>query len=384
MKNSTTFLKVLTGLLVSVFSALFIGQAVASEMHDFSLLFPVAISVFVIGIIASLGVVKVPGMLCDSIDISALNTALGAYFRKDKDQIFMKMLLGMDIGHSFDEWDDCKDEVVLPQLGITDLVKPADDLNFTPTSNAIQFGARIAKVRRWKVDLLIVPGQLEKSWLGKYKKKGSDAFDIPLEQYIMNYIIAKVQENIRMKALYKGVYNASGTTPTDIFNGILKIIADELTAGSITAVVTGAITSANVIDKMLLVYDGLDEAYKNTLTNMPVNSTIFDWAIRKFNPILNTSLISTDTQAMQNGGRINQFPLPGTNCVVVREPGLQTSQRIHVTTPDNKIYMTDSMGEENNIKIQEFERSLKLMIDAKGGVDFKQVGNYCLRVNDQA
>lgn len=331
----------------------------------------------VVGILALLAFLPMPqGVLRTSLDITALNTTLGAYFRKSKTELLTRALMGMDIDDRITVWDDCKDEVPIPRLFTDDLVKPANDTTFAASTNALDFSARILKVRRWKVDLLLIPGALEKSWLGAYKKKGSDAYDMPFEEYVMREIITRVNENIRMKALFGGTYNAAGTAPVDIMDGLKKIIADEITATTITPVVTGALTSANVVDNVYLTYDDLDEAVKAMSTQMLMSPSVFDMFVRKWRSLYGSN---------NNYGGINQneFQLDGTNCMLKREPGLGTSQRLITTTKSNIIYGVDSLGEENDIKSQVFERSIKLMIDAKSGVNFADIGDGYLAVNDQ-
>jgi hypothetical protein len=327
--------------------------------------------------VASLFVPQAQGSLLSAIQITELTTKLGEYFRKDKGGIINELLLGMDIGDRFEMWDDCKDEVPLPNLSITDLIKPANDTTFSGTANALAFGARILKVRRYKVDLLLVPNVLEKTWLGKYRQKGSNPMDLPFEAFIMQYITERVHENMRMKALFAGVYNAGGTTPGAVMDGVLKLIADEITATNITPVVTGAITNANVIDKLEQVYDSLGEAYKASETQMLVNPTIFDWYTRKYRLDYGAN---TDYSGMPAG----MFRLDGTSCVVKREPGLGASQRVICTPVSNLVYGVDSFSEENNIRVQEFERTIKLMIDAKAGVQFKEIHGRALAVSNQA
>jgi|GEM_PF-2297403 len=315
--------------------------------------------------------------LLNALSITELTTKLGDYFRSDKDTIFSKLLLGMNIDDRFDVWDDCADEVPMPNLLMEDIVQPGLDPTFSPTADAIKFGARVLKVRDWKVDLQIIPKVLHKSWLAKYKKKGSDVFDMPFEQYVMEAIIKKAQENIRLKALYKGVYNGAGSAPADIFNGLLKLVADEITATNIAAQVTGVITADNVIDKVLIVYDGLGEAYKGVPTIIPASPTIFDWYVRKDKALYGAN---TNQEKMQR----TAVQIDGTMCTLLREPGLAGSQRLICTTPDNAVYGVDSLNDSNNIEIQKFDRTLKLLIDAKAGVDFKQIDADCLSVNDQA
>jgi hypothetical protein len=327
------------------------------------------------GLVALFLIPTAEGVLMTSIKITDLTTALGAYSRANKDILISEMLLTDNIRDRFDVMDGIKDEVALPSLAVADLVKPATPETFTPTADALSFGARIGKVRPWSVDLVLVPTVLEKTWLGQYYDKGSLNFEVPFEQFIMNYIVQKVQENLRMKAIYSGVYNAVGTTPGAVMNGLLTLTTAEVAAG-VVPVVTGIINATNVLDKLEMTYDALGEAYKEMESEMIVNPTIFDWAVRRNRALYNASNI-------YDGVAKNEFTIEGTNCKVKREAGLGTSQRLICTPKSNKIFMCDSLSDDSNIIIQPFNRTLKVMIDGKAGVDFGQVHARALAVNDQ-
>lgn len=326
------------------------------------------------------------GVALTAINVTSINTTLGAYLREYADVLVTEMLLNQNFEDRVEIWDDCTDEVPLPSLTISDLVKPGNVTAFAPAGNELTFKARNLKVRDAKVDLLLYPAQLHKTWLGMYRKKGKgdDVMDLPFEAFIMQYIIQKVKENVHLLALYKGSYNAAGTTPGATMNGFLTIIANEITATNITPITTGVITSANVSSKLFLVYDGLGEAYKSNETQMLVSPTIFDWYVRQFNPLTNATIVATDTAGLDKTPKLNRVGLHGTNCVVVREPGLAGSQRIITTPKANMVFGTDSISDMAEIRVQEFERSLKLMMDFRIGAEFKEIHSRALAVNEQA
>lgn len=316
-----------------------------------------------------------------AITTSGLNAALGAFYRANRNILVRDLYIGLKT----DDWtvyDGVKDELPLPKLSIGELVVPGDNVNFTPKTNVIGLGARILKTRNWKVDLLIDPAALEKTWLGYVNALGSRSEAIPLEQFVIEDLIKRIQKDIRTRALYRGVYNAGGTASIDIVNGLLKLVTDEIAASNITPIATGAVTSANVVDKLLQVHDGLGQEYKDEMTVMPVNSTIFDWYSRKFSPILNTNLIGAGGAPVQNG-LINEIRLEGTNCMIKREVGLGTSQRLIITPAGNRVLGIDSMDDFTNFEFQRFNRTIKVLVDGKIGVNFNQVDNGALAVNDQ-
>jgi hypothetical protein len=309
-----------------------------------------------------------------AIDISKLTDTLGAHCQEHRDELVTEILLDESLDAKFEVMDEITDELPLPNLEVGDLIKPADPVNFTPTSNALKFGAEVLKVRGIKADLLLIPQVLEKTWLGKLKS-AKNPLELPFEAFIMTYIGQKVKENLHLQGLFKGEYDAAGTTPIDTLDGFLKLVADAITASKITPIVTGVITKTNVIDKLELVYDGLGDAYKAIPTQMKVAPTIYDW----YNRAYRTTFGGNNNY----NGMPGKVFLDGTNCELVREPGMSGSQRVMASVKENFVYGCDTSS-GFNLDIQKFNRSIKLLIDFKAGVQFKQYSSKALAVNDQA
>lgn len=312
--------------------------------------------------------------LGSSIDITELATKLGDYFREHRDVLVSETLLSDDFRDRFEVMDGVGDEVPLPNLSITSIVKPANPLTFSPTSNALKFGARTLKVRGMKIDLQLVPEVLMKTWLGKLKKP-DDILQMPFEAFVMNYIMEKAREDIYLNAIYSGVYNAAGTTPGATMNGYKKIIADEITATNITPVVTGAISSTNIIDKVEQTYDALGEAYKGKPSEMKAAPVLFDWYNRRYR---GEHGANNNYEGMKRG----RVLIDGTNCELVREPALAGSQRLICTPKENMVWGSNS--KDFVFDFQKFERTIKVLGDFKGGVEFKEIHARALAVNDQA
>lgn len=63
--------------------------------------------------------------------------------------------------------------------------------------------------------------------------------------------------------------------------------------------------------------------------------------------------------------------------------GLGTSQRMICSPRENFVMGVDTIG-DYNLDVQKFNRSIKILIDLKAGVNFKEIHARALAVNDQA
>jgi len=373
MKKFSKFIGIVLTFLVGVLIGSLTGNAVTAFITGLLL---AGLSIYK-NSSAYLKTYNLRSLALNSLDLTALATALGAYHREHRDELASEILLDEDFTADMEVMDDVTDEIPLPDLSLTDIVQPGVNKDFTPIEGAIKFGARILKVRDCKVDLLLEPWKLEKTWLGKMKK-ASDPMDMPFEAFIFDYINSKIKENMRLKAIYRGIYNAAGTGPADTMDGYLNLIADEITATNIAPVVTGVITATNVVDKVEMTYDALGEAYKNGESIMKCSPTIFSWYVRKYRLDFGGNM---DYAGMPKNRR--RVLIDGTNCELVAEPGFGTSQRLVASRADNFVYGVDSAS-GYNVDIQKENRKLKVLIDFKAGVNFKQIHARGLAVNDQA
>jgi hypothetical protein len=307
-----------------------------------------------------------------SLNINALVATLGAFHRENRDILISEILLDQSFQEKFEILDDVTDQVPLPSLALADLLRPANPAAFTPTLNALNFGARILQTRPMKVDLQIIPQIMEQTWLGRMKSS-KDPFDMPFEAFIMQYIAQKTKENLHLQGLFRGIYNPIGVLPIDTMDGFLTLLA--LNIPPIVPVVTGVINAGNVIASLEMVYDRLGEAYKNVPTQMFVSPAIFDMYGRAYRQVFNGSPI-------YSGIKRDRVTLDGTLCEVVREPGLGASQRVICSPKDNFVLGVNTI-EDYFIDIQKFDRTIKILIDLKAGVNFKEIHGRALAINDQ-
>lgn len=313
---------------------------------------------------------KPEGSLYTAVDIDEIVTNLGGYYREQRNIVFEQYFYGDGYMDFLTPMDGVSDEAPLPSLGIGSVIQVGKtDNTWNPTADAFTIGSRTMKVRHGKVDLSFDPMEIWKSWVGYLKRTGTNPEDLVFEEYFFRMLGEQVKQDLRYSVIWKGSYNASGTTPAAVADGFLEIVADEITATNITPVVTGAVSASTIVDDLLLVHDNLSEAIKNKPTVCHLSTSLFDAYCRKFGISAGAAsqLQVVKRDLLDAMPLLNSVRLDGTNTVLVREPGMQTSQRLLIAPMANMLVGFDSMSDFNNIRLQWNRRALEVMVDFKIG-----------------
>lgn len=305
-----------------------------------------------------------------SVNISALNTALGAYARQEKVEIFNK-ILRESTAQYFTTVTGAIDQLPLAKLSTASILKPyAAGGGFTKTDNALNFGARILSARRISADVEIVPLDLYNSWLGQLAgAPPSSPFDIPFEQFIMDAIAKQAQDDLE-GAVWNGTYNGSGTSSEDTMTGILQLVKAAVTDGEIPAENVSAytaITSSNALDQVKLVRSKIAPQYRNKPMYCFLSVANFDNYMDDYQASVGSVVYNRD---------YNQVLIEGTQTQLVAIPGMvgDDSDRIIITPKENLVFGYDIEGAASNIITQEFNRTIKVMMDFRAGVNFRDGG----------
>ena len=321
--------------------------------------------------------------MASSLNLTLLNTSLGAYCRENKQSLMAEILLHQDFSNKFTVMAGVKDQVPLPQLYLSNISKPLDFVNFTPTANAITPEARILQVRPVKVDVRIFPQEFYNTWLGQYAKKGA-APKLILEAFLMSEIANKAYNENHLISLYKGIYNVVGTTPADCYDGWLQIIVNEIAAANISVandnlVGTGVLTPANIIDNVEAVFDKLADQYKMLPTQMLMSPTNYMMYQRAYRLAFGQNHGYNGMEKVLGEGTY----IDGTMCRIIPEPGMAGSNRIICTIKENMYYGVDMDSDLSEPRTQVDHRAIDIMMDWRVGVQFRQIKNGILVVNEQ-
>jgi hypothetical protein len=315
--------------------------------------------------------------MAQSLNLTALNSNLNAYCREHNSKLFADTLLGMtDIFQRSGVmvWDGVKDETPLVNMAVSDIVKPRNYTSFDPTANAIAFKNRLLKTRGWKVDLMIYPMEFEKTWLAhnaQGRRTIKDWEDVPFYQFIVEQILKKVQGNIR-KASYRGVYDAGGSTFTDICDGFVTLMKADVTAGNIPTVTLGSVTTTNVIEKLETMAKDISAEYSNELVYMNVSREVFDMYVTADPTAVGRMMYINEVPGQSPASRQEIYLRVG-NVKLVRNIDLvHTSPKTEVfcTIDQNLVVGTNTMSDLNEIRFQEFERGVKMLMDGTWGVNY--------------
>lgn len=312
-----------------------------------------------------------------SINNTALTTNLGAYTRENLGVLFGYALLGLEemfSNQGVTLWDGLQDEAPMPNVDVIDIVKPMKYTTFDPTSDAIVFDSRTMKVRPFKVDLHIYPQDFERTWLAHNRKMAATMKtweEVPFAEFIMQKIMERIGENVR-QATWQGVYNASGTTVNAICDGFITLATAGVAAGKIPTVATGGVTTSNVIAKLDEYPEALGDAFSTKKGYLHVPRKVFEM-YTKADPTAVGRTMSLSEVPGANNQNLDAVYLRGTDIKVVKNHYLShsdTASQIICTTENNLFCGTDTMGSFNQIRFQEENRSIKMLLDGKWGVQY--------------
>jgi hypothetical protein len=302
-----------------------------------------------------------------SVNISALNTALGAYARQEKVDIFNK-ILRESTAQYFTTFTGAIDQLPLAKLSTGSILKPyAAGGGFTATDDALVFGARVLNARRISADISIVPLDLYNSWLGQLAgAPPSSPFDIPFEQFIMDAISKQAQDDLE-GAVWNGLYDNAGTTAEDTMDGVLQLVKGAVTSGEIpggNVTAFTAITSANALDEVRKVRSKIAPQYRNKAMYCFLSVANFDHYMDDYQNSVGSVVYNRD---------YTQVLIEGTQTQLVAIPGMTgaDSNRILITPKENMVFGYDIEGAASNIITQEYNRTIKVMMDFRAGVNFR-------------
>lgn len=315
------------------------------------------------------------------LDLTQLATDLGNYTRKYSQDIMKQVFHGIQLESMMTPISGVTDEYVASMATVSEILQPfhAD----FQAKGTVKFTPRVNKVRQIKGDVLLSGlDDLHRTYLAFLAEEGVTRDQWPIVRYItQEMLIPKMIEELdTLSATGDFSANTGGTASAmiDSVDGILTIIADEITATNITPIATGAITRANILDKVDAFVDAIPTKEKKALDAILVSETLATWYGRAYK-----ETYGTVSNYNGNGeGKTFEHNIDNTDIKLVGVNSFGSSQRMVASPKKNMLKMYDQILLPNRFEFQRHDRTVKLMIDFKRGWGFGSL-DY-VYVNDQA
>lgn len=318
----------------------------------------------------------------DGIDYSAAE-AYKDYVEEIKQDLFTRLFFGFKTSLLATPHEGVKGKLVLTEMQVKDNLARRYADAFAGTSN-VAFVPSVLEVVTNKVEHQIVPHSYEGNYLGAMRQKGQNPTDNPFEGFILDKIIKKLAEEMEV-AVWQGVaagVPASTDFLRETFDGYLKLVANAIIATTLTPVATGAITEANAVDKIRLLWEQVSTPQKDSGTDIFCSYTVYDNYRKNYKERFNVNPLEILISGTDYMGF--QYELGGSKSMIIPVPGMGTSGRVIIAPREYFHYGYDDEQDWNNFNFQQIIRELKFWMDFNMGVQILMLRDGHIVVNDQA
>ena len=206
-----------------------------------------------------------------------------------------------------------------------------------------------------KVNMSFCDKALLKYWMNYDVRVAAGQKNLPFEEDFVNGVIDGVKAKLE-KLMWQG------NTPSDAFDGIIKIAEAATLAATVTYAADATVTSI-VKD----VYDKIPTAaYSKGEVVMYMGSDMYRTYIQEL--IANGNLVITN--ALNDVAMPDSILIPGTNVRVIGVAGLDTVGKVFASYKDNFVFGTDMAGDDEKFDLwwSQDNREFRLAIEFTAGV----------------
>jgi hypothetical protein len=300
-----------------------------------------------------------------AINITDLNTTLGAYAQENNEEIIMEIAVENDLVQDLTLIEDVIDRIPLPLIATTEMLQPGRK-TWNPKNNTIDFSARVLQTRPTKVDLVINPQELFASYLGtiRQKRRVDPTYELLFEQYIMDSIIKQVQKDITVELGWRGVYNPTGTAAKDSFDGFIAILRNaqqNAVIPSSNIAITGTISNTNAVVEFEKVFAKVPGYLMGTELVCYCSYDLFRYYCDDYR---------SSFGALPYNQQFVKVKADGMNIEFRPQIGMIGTDLIVVTHKTNLFYGMDNSSAMNQIIVEKEKRDLNIMMDFSIGMEF--------------
>lgn len=286
-------------------------------------------------------------------------TTLPDYVENNKELLVNRFgLLGKGTRQRISIQTGVKGKEALNYLDMTVVLQDGTNCAFTPEGNA-ELTQREVETAPIKVDMEFCPRKLR----GKYAEylirnnAVEEGKKLPFEEYIVNYIIDSINEQIETM-MWQGDTTLVDDKTRKWINGFLKIAEGEEDVIDVSIASTKTAYEA-IVD----VYMEIPEKILEMSPEIYVSPALF----RKFVQ----EMVAKNWYQITVGTPQDEFVLPGTDVKVVKTKGLAGTKSILATIPQNLFYACDMEDDNEDIDLwySKDDRVFKLEVLFNSGVE---------------
>ncbi|WP_210519917.1 hypothetical protein [Hymenobacter terricola] len=218
-----------------------------------------------------------------------------------------------------------------------------------------------------KIDTQEYPDDLEGTWLGFLAGDGIDRKTWPFVRwFIETQLLPQAKQDYELNEVYKGVYTvpAVGTAgaPSTAMNGIRKAINDQVTAGRITPIATGALSTdpKTFVEQVEAFVDKFNEKYWSVNMQLCLSQALE----RRFHRGIEAKY-GRNTDYKSNPGTVNF-----TNVDLIGLPSMIGSDKLWCTPKENLYKLGKKTANMNAVQLESVDRLIKMFSDWWSGVGF--------------
>lgn len=255
----------------------------------------------------------------------------------------------------------------LSDVEVSEILQGYQD-DFTP-KGGVEFKPIEVLLTQLKVDQAFNPTFLQNTWLGFLASNKTDRTTWPfIRWFIEKYLLGQLDDDLEMKAIYKGskVAIVAGTAGTAIgaMDGIRKQINAGITAGDITTIATGALSAdpATFCTQIENFVASIPEKYwsKSMTLNM---SRILARRYREGKRVKYNA----------NYAQVSELSsVEETEVSVAGRASMSGSDKIWMTLPGNYVLGVKGFENKNGFEIEKVDRKVKLYTDFWMGTGYLQ------------
>lgn len=316
-----------------------------------------------------------------SIDRTDL-AAFRAYVEAHREDVLNIVLRGAPSLRHFTPFAGVVGELVLEWAEVEKIVKPWAAA-FAPDADTVKRRPIRIRSHFQKAEAQFTPKLDFFTYKGYLVGTKMNARDYPFARWAMEKMGEKIRTQMEFDQIFTGDQAGSPTDASEIFNGLLTIIADDLAAGTpvLTPVATGALVANTIIAQIEQMDDAINEKYRTEDMMILCSPEIFKLYRRAYRAEAGFHPGNRDTTTSDMNDTIQ---IDGSSTQLIACPGMRGSKRLIMTPKRNIYYAYDDPNDNAVFEMEQNHRNLDVWCDYWAGVGFLIFDPKIVYVNDQS